>query len=81
MNVAIAILVAITILNSFCFATKTKDISKLGETFPRGDELITPAYIVPYLGGRQSPGDSIGMTWYEHQKSSIGMRFMIRYRL
>ncbi len=78
MKVIIPIVIAITVFYSFCFATRTIDISKLCETLPRGDELITPAQIVPYLGGRQSPGDSIGMTWYEYQSSgTFGQRLLV----
>jgi len=35
----------------------------------RGDEPIEFTNPIPYLGGRQCPGDSIGTTWYDKQEN------------
>ncbi len=44
----------------------------------RGDEQISIAVSVPYLAGRQSPGDQIGTTWYDLQADcSYGQRIMV----
>ena len=44
----------------------------------RGDEKIEQTTSVPYLGGRQSPGDQIGITWYDIQASgSYGQRIVL----
>ena len=41
----------------------------------RCDESIKTRDIIPYLGSRQSPGDQIGITWYELQTDgSYGQR-------
>jgi hypothetical protein len=45
----------------------------------RGDEIIA-SEIIPYLGGRQSPGDSIGITWYDMQGYNFGQRLIIDSR-
>ena len=44
----------------------------------RGDEKLESHEIIPYLGGRQSPGDIIGITYYDYQASgSFGQRIMV----
>lgn len=48
------------------------------ETPLPGDEVLTSGYRIPYVGGRQSPGDSIGITWHEYQSSgTFGQRLMV----
>ena len=43
-----------------------------------GDEIINQPTSVPYLGGRQSPGVQIGITWYDIQASgSFGQRIVL----
>ncbi len=44
----------------------------------RDDEVLPFSEVVPYLGGRQSPGDSIGITWYDLQSNgSYGQRLFV----
>lgn len=44
----------------------------------RGDEIYPDVGGIPYLGGRQSPGDSIGITWYDEQSNQThGQRLAV----
>lgn len=44
----------------------------------RGDEDLPGGAVIPYLGGRQSPGDSIGWTVYDFQANgSYGQRIIV----
>jgi hypothetical protein len=43
-----------------------------------GDETMQGGYGIPYLGGRQSPGDQIGTTYYDFQANgTFGQRIKV----
>jgi len=61
---------------SFAFEPAKANLEPLPHL--RGDEQIPICVSVPYLGGRQSPGDQIGTTWYDLQAiGSFGQRIFV----
>ncbi len=68
----------IIICLTFVFAQSPRKTSHKPLPKLRGDEKMQMTGSVPYLGGRQSPGDIIGMTWYDTQASgSYGQRIIV----
>ena len=58
-------LMLICIAISFALKPAKADLEPIEKL--RGDEKISGFDAVPYFGGRQSPGDQIGITWYDAQ--------------
>ena len=74
MKRCIRYLLGILILTGMIFAQRARTNMRPLPVL-RGDEPNNISDIIPYLGGRQSPGDQIGMTWYEFQANgSYGQR-------
>jgi len=71
-----------TLIVFFCISCVFVQASRIANYEPlpklRGDEKISQTISVPYLGNRQSPGDQIGITWYDLQADcSYGQRIMV----
>jgi hypothetical protein len=73
-NVFYCILLPFTIV----FALEPARANLEPEPKLRGDEKLQSAKIIPYFGGRQSPGDIIGTTAYDYQANGgFGQRLMV----
>lgn len=74
MKVFYCILLPFTIL----FAVEPARANLEPQAKLRGDEKLPSAEIIPYQGGRQSPGDIIGTTAYDFQANGcFGQRLMV----
>jgi hypothetical protein len=77
MNIA-RYMVIVAVIASFGFATQARlaDLTPCVKVV--GDEQITTAKPIPYLGPLTGPGDSIGHTAYDYQSNgSMGTRIMV----
>lgn len=59
------------------FAIPPAKAKLMQECLCRDHEIIPAGNALPYLGGRQSPGDSIGMTYKDMHEHTHGKRIMV----
>ena len=72
------VIILFTLFATSAFAFTPAEVKYEPLPHLRGDEQISIGVSVPYLGGRQSPGDQIGATWYDTQASgSYGQRIIV----